>query len=144
MVLFLYPFSVVLVYLLYRNIQLFFTKLILIVSCCSLIWSPVFWSDYMFFLRLHGTFMDRLQLALQSDFEYDSLTMGLPMMLQDLLAGYYVRRLQTQVVPHTCKIGFFVNKIGVILADSAYQQPSSAHNFSRTTNSVVCYPYVEI
>ena len=55
---------------------------------------------------VQGNFLERVRLALESDFDYDTLTMEFPMMLQDLLAGYYIRRLQTQVAPHTCNIGY--------------------------------------
>ena len=49
--------------------------------------------------------MDRLRRVQVHTYAAAALRMDTPMMLPDLLAGYYVRRLQTNMAPHVCKMG---------------------------------------
>ncbi len=53
-----------------------------------------------------GSLLERARTLASSLHAAQTVSLDLPMTLQDLYAAYYVRRLQTEVVPHVCKLGY--------------------------------------
>ena len=56
-----------------------------------------------------GTLKERVFQILDCNYNSGELQMNSPMLLQDLIVAYYYRRLQTQIVPHKCSLGYCRN-----------------------------------